>query len=50
MKKTGEDQDENVFFEAMANMPKGKVFVQFRVRDAGDPDFTELTDWFVIVK
>ena len=45
-----EDEDGNVYFGAPVTLPKGTTFIQLRVRDKEDEEFTELTDWNVEVK
>jgi hypothetical protein len=50
MPKVGEDKDGSLHFAVPATLAKGTVYVQFRVRDKGDKDFTDLTDWKVTVK
>lgn len=48
--KTGEDEYGSVLFETPITLAAGKTFIQFRVRDEGEPEFTELTNWSVVVE
>ena len=50
LSKLREDEDGNVYYGAPITLPKGTTFIQFRVRDKEDEEFTELTDWSVEVK
>lgn len=50
MPKVREDGEGAMHFQAPITLTGGRVFIQFRVRDTGDRDFTELTDWAVEVK
>jgi hypothetical protein len=50
MPKVREDQDGSIHFAVPVTLAKGTAYVQFRVRDKGDKDFTDLTDWKVTVK
>lgn len=45
-----DDADGSVYFEAPVTLSEGTVFVQFRLLDSGDTDFTELTDWSIEVQ
>jgi hypothetical protein len=50
----GEDKHGSVFFEAPVTLSKGAVYIQFRVRGAGEEgynkEFIDLTDWKVEIK
>ena len=50
MPRVSEDKDGSIHFAVPVTLTKGAVYVQFRVRDKGDKDFTDLTDWKVTVK
>lgn len=54
MPKVREDKDKSVYFESPINLTAGTVYIQFRVRGAGektnDKDVLELNDWKVDVK
>lgn len=50
MPKVGEDKDGSIFFATPITLTKGTVYIHFRVRDRGDKDFTDLTDWKLTVK
>ena len=49
MPKVGEDKDGSLLFAAPVTLNNGTVYVQFRVREKGDKNFTDLTDWKVTV-
>ena len=48
--KTGEDEDGSVLFQTPITLAAGKTFIQFRVRDEGEAESTELTNWAVVVE
>lgn len=48
--QVGVDEVGDVRFAASVKLSKGTFFVQFRVRDKGDPKDTDLTDWKIDVK
>ncbi len=54
MPKVGEDKDKSVYFESPIKLTAGTVYIQFRVRTAGektsDKDALELNDWKVEVQ
>ena len=43
--KLREDEDGTAYYEAEIDLPPGGAFVQFHLKDAGDEEFTDLTDW-----
>ena len=54
MSNVREDKDKSVYFESPIKLTAGTVYIQFRVRGAGektsDKDALELNDWKVEVK
>lgn len=50
MPRAGEDKDGTIQFAVPLTLSQGTVYIQFRVRDAGDKEFTDLTDWKVSVR
>jgi hypothetical protein len=54
LSKVREDADKSVYFESPITLTAGTVYIQFRVRPAGektsDKDTLELNDWKVEVK
>ena len=50
MPKVREDAEGSVYFETPVTLNEGQAFLQFRVMDSGDTDFTELTDWSIEVE
>ena len=44
---TGEDEHGTKLFSAPVTLERGSAYIQFRLRDEGDSDFTELLDWQV---
>jgi hypothetical protein len=50
LKQLKEDEEGNIHFRTAIKLPKGTSFIQLRVRDKGDDEYTELTDWKVEVE
>jgi hypothetical protein len=49
MPQVGEDEIGTVQFAIPVTLTNGTTYIQFRVRDYGDEDYTQLTDWKVEV-